>query len=408
MRQKRLVWLVVVIVLCLFVAGAFFHTYRKFFHTSMVKDKPVIIRLLPGQSLTSLTQQLHRAKLIHQPRLFYWMARAVTNPRQWQAGEYVFKTEMTVSDLLRDLRKGNVKVRRFTIVGGWTMAHLMSVLMRDKTLLQTIDDSSKVMYALGKPSELPEGRFLPATYNYRWGESDLAILSRAYAAMQRYISRAWAKRASGLPIKTPYEALIVASMIEKESAVRKDRHMIAGVIYNRMRDNMRLQVDPTVFYAMTLKKDTAEYSGMRSVDSLFNTYRHRGLPPTPICMPSKSAIEAALHPTVTKALYYVAKGDGRHHRFSRTYAQHLHAVGLYRAILQKRWDDQLLSYPITLHHFRRAWQHHCSAVMMLLPFFPGSVTVWHDWGALVVHPYTIDRCKLRPPQKHTHQGQKHG
>jgi len=196
---------------------------------------------------------------------------------------------------------------------------------------QTISGMSdaEIMRAIGSPYGVPEGLFFPDTFYFDRNSTDIALLKISYAAMQTKLEKAWLGREPGLPYKTPYEALIMASIIEKETGKASERPMIAGVFVNRLRIGMRLQTDPTVIYGMGLRFDGNIRKKDLSIDTPYNTYTRAGLPPTPIAMPGLASIEAALHPANTKALYFVGKGDGSH-AFSNNLAEHNRAVVRYQ------------------------------------------------------------------------------
>lgn len=246
-----------------------------------------------------------------------------------QAGEYALNPQTTPRSLLLAMRDGKVERRMFTIIEGWNMRDLRAALRKVPLLEQKVADmdDAALMEALGQKGQPAEGRFLPETYAWTRGESDLDILWRAYAAMDRELDATWADRAENLPLKNRTEALILASIIEKETGVADERPQIAGVFLRRLQKGMRLQTDPTVIYGMG-----STYAGnLRradlETDTPFNTYTRDGLPPTPIAMPGKAALRAAVHPAPGDALYFVAVGDGSgRHVFSATLGGHNAAV----------------------------------------------------------------------------------
>jgi UPF0755 protein len=217
--------------------------------------------------------------------------------------------------------------RLFTIVPGWSFTQLRRQLLLNKYLKhisQTYDDK-QIMTELGNSSLAPEGEFYPDTYYYTRGVPDLVILKRAYQLMQLKLNEAWETRLPGLPYKDAYDALIVASLIEKEAYLNSERPVIAGVLINRLRKNMLLQIDPTVIYGMGDRYTGKIYKENLVENTPYNTYVHKGLPPTPIAMPSQASIEAAIHPQANDYYYFVAKGDGSH-QFSKTLLDHNVAV----------------------------------------------------------------------------------
>jgi UPF0755 protein len=219
----------------------------------------------------------------------------------------------------------------FTLVEGWTFQQVLEAVREQEALQGTFENltAEAIMERLGHPGEHPEGRFLADTYHFPRGTTDLALLQRAYGAMQEFLQQEWDRRAADLPFKTPYEALILASIVEKETAVAEERPQIAGVFIRRLRKGMKLQTDPTVIYGMGERFDGNIRRRDLSENTPYNTYVHRGLTPTPISMPGRDAIRAVLHPADGKSLYFVAKGDGSHY-FSATLQEHNKAVRKYQ------------------------------------------------------------------------------
>ena len=247
------------------------------------------------------------------------------------AGEYALAPGMTPRQLLSNMAAGKVLQRDFTIVDGWTFAELRGALAHAKKLRHLTEglDDAAIMQKIGAAGEAPEGRFLPETYAYVKGDSDLDVLQRAHVAMEKTLATLWPSRESGLPLATPYDALILASIVEKETARADERAKIAGVFVRRLEDHMLLQTDPSVIYGMG-----ARYTGNISksdltTDTPYNTYTRPGLPPTPIALPGKPAIVAALHPSAGDALYFVARGDGTH-AFASSLAEHNRNVNCYQ------------------------------------------------------------------------------
>ena len=266
--------------------------------------------------------------------LLHWrlLARQLDADGRLQVGEYALAPGTTPQSLLLAMRDGKVVRRNFTIVEGWNIRDLRAALARAPMLGQetaNLDDAA-LMKALGQAGQHPEGRFLPETYAWVRGDSDLDILARAHDAMQDALDRAWAARAADLPLKTKDEALVLASIVEKETGIAEERPAIAGLFARRLKIGMRLQTDPTVIYGMG-----ASYAGNirradLATDTPYNTYTRAGLPPTPIAMPGKAALQAATHPAAGEALYFVAVGDGSgRHVFSKSLDAHNAAVREY-------------------------------------------------------------------------------
>lgn len=234
--------------------------------------------------------------------------------------------------MLNDIAQGNVVHHNITLIEGYNFKQLLKVIKNNTVLTQTLGELSdeKIMEKLGYKSEHPEGRFYPDTYHISRGMTDVELLQRAYQSMQDILQAEWDKREQNLPFKTPYEALIMASIVEKESAVAAERPLIAGLFINRLRIKMRLQTDPTVIYGIKNYDGDIRYRDLRK-DTPYNTYTRSGLPPTPIAMPGREAIHATLHPDKTKYLYFVAYGDGSgKHQFSTTLKDHNKAVDKYQ------------------------------------------------------------------------------
>lgn len=260
------------------------------------------------------------------------LARELGADARVQVGEYALEPDMTPRTLLQRMRDGRVISYRFTIVEGWNMRELRAALARATPLVQTIGelDDAALMEALGRPGVHPEGRFLPETYVYTRGDSDLDVLRRANAALERVLEQAWAERAPDLPLASPDEALVLASIIEKETGIAEERARIGGVFVRRLKLGMRLQTDPTVIYGMGASFDGNIRRADLLADTPYNTYTRDGLPPTPIAMAGADAIHAATQPADGDELYFVAVGDGSgRHVFSPTLEAHNAAVRQY-------------------------------------------------------------------------------
>jgi UPF0755 protein len=248
-----------------------------------------------------------------------------------QAGTYRIMTGTTPPALLKQIVEGRVAQFGLTLVEGWNIYQVMDAIERSDSLKHTLRGMSnaQIMERLGRPAEHPEGRFFPETYKFPKGLTDLAFLQRAYRLMEERLAYEWEQREPGLPYKSPYEALIMASIVEKETGLASERRQIAGVFVRRLKKGMRLQTDPTVIYGLGVGFDGNLRRRDLLADNPYNTYRKAGLPPTPIAMPGADAIHAALHPAPGNALYFVARGDGSHH-FSATLEEHNGAVIKYQ------------------------------------------------------------------------------
>jgi len=291
----------------------------------------VDLSIEPGMSPRAVAQASADAGVDVNPTLLFWWFRLSGDARQIRAGSYELTAGVTPVSLLRMLVRGEESLRSVTLVEGWNWRQVRQALARAEMLKpdsQAMDDAA-VMRALGRPGVHPEGRFYPDTYTYAKGSSDLAVLRRALQAMDRKLGAAWALRAPDTPLKTPDEALILASIVEKETGKPADRALIAAVFTNRLRLGMMLQTDPTVIYGLGTAFDGNLRKRDLRTDTPWNTYTRAGLPPTPIAMPGSAALMAAVQPAQTRALYFVARGDGSS-QFSVTLDEHNRAVNRYQ------------------------------------------------------------------------------
>ena len=265
------------------------------------------------------------------PWLLYEWFRWSGQSRKIRAGSYEIARGTTPLSLLNKMVRGDVTLATVRLVEGLTFRQFRAELAKAESLKPTTASMSdaEIMNALGAPGVAPEGRFYPDTYAYSKGSSDLEVLRRAYRAMQRRLDSAWAERANDSPLRSADEALTLASIVEKETGSPADRGRIAGVFVNRLRIGMPLQTDPTVIYGLGEAFDGNLRKRDLQADTPFNTYTRNGLPPTPISMPGKAALLATLHPDATKALYFVARGDGSS-EFSATLSEHNRAVNKYQ------------------------------------------------------------------------------
>lgn len=314
------------------VAGWYWMAYQNFLKTPLqVPEKGLVIQVERGTNLRQLARRLEERGVLGHADLLYWHARRHEQADRIRAGEYLIPAGTTPPGLLQILVSGKPVEYRLTLLEGWNFRQVLAAIARDPVLEKTLTGKSpeEIMAAIGHPGEHPEGRFFPDTYSYPRGTTDVALLKRAYERMQKVLAEAWAGRAADIAVKTPYEALILASIVEKETGAPEERAMIAGVFERRLRLGMKLQTDPTVIYGMGERYQGNIRRGDLREDTPYNTYVHKGLPPTPICMPGRDAIEAVLHPADGKALYFVAKGDGTH-VFSDNLEAHNAAVRKYQ------------------------------------------------------------------------------
>lgn len=288
----------------------------------------------PGASKASVVQALSASHLLPNPHFFLMYAELHAGTAL-KTGEYLIRPGTSVRGLWLQISRGTGHYyRAFTIVPGWTFAQLRQALVSNPYLRHTstlMDDANLMALMSGQPIS-PEGQFLPETYFYQRNDVDVSVLKRAYDLMQMTLNHAYQQRAPDLPYASAYEALIAASLIEREAYLAAERPVIAGVLVNRINQHMRLQFDPTVIFGMGDRYQGKITKADLQEDTPYNTYVHLGLPPTPIAMPSASTIEAALHPLHHDYLYFVARGDGSH-QFSKTLTEHNAAVQ--NAILKK-------------------------------------------------------------------------
>jgi UPF0755 protein len=326
--------LIVIFLFALIGAAAFFwFDYRRFADAPLVIERAdATIDIARGANYRSIVDQLRSTGLTHASP-WYWRAlgRELGVEGKVHAGEYAMTPGLTPRELLRRMAAGEVLQHHFMIVDGWTFKQVRLALAADAGLVQTLPGISDedIAHRLGIEDGHPEGWFLPETYAWIKGESDYDVLGRAHAAMQKAIDRVWNARAPEAQVDSPYQALILASIVEKETGRPDERPLIAGVFMRRLKFGMRLQTDPTVIYGMgdayhgNIRRDDLE------ADTPFNTYTRDGLPPTPIALPGLPALEATLHPAPGDALYFVARGDGSH-EFSATLDEHNRAVQKYQ------------------------------------------------------------------------------
>lgn len=292
---------------------------------------PFEFRVKSGSSMKGVAQQLADAGLIKHPFAFTLAARLTGKGSAIKAGNYALEGVITPWQLLQKLTKGDLTQTQVQFIEGWNFKQVRQTLDRIPNLQHDTRGLSdaEVMAKLGFPEQHPEGRFFPDTYFFSSGMSDLAILKRAHTLMQTQLEKVWSKRAAKLPYATMEEALILASIVEKETGQAVERPMIAGVFANRLRVGMLLQTDPTVIYGLGERFDGNLRKHDLQTDTPYNTYTRAGLPPTPIAMPGLEALRAAVNPAPTKALYFVARGNGAH-QFSSTLAEHNQAVNKYQ------------------------------------------------------------------------------
>ena len=296
---------------------------------------PADIEIPPGAGFRTAVAQLERAGVKVRPAHFEALARALRRARDIKAGNYLIAAPITPLELLRKLTRGDVAQAEVRLIEGWTFSQFRAALDASPDLRHDTSglEDSEVLARIQATEGHPEGLFFPDTYLFARGSSDLAVLRVAYRAMQRHLRAEWDARAPNAPYGSPYEALIMASIIEKETGQAGERDQIGGVLVNRLRIGMRLQADPTVIYGLGATFDGNLKKIHLLTDGPYNTYTRVGLPPTPIAMPGLASLHAAVQPAKTDALYYVSRGDGTSH-FSRSVQEHNRAVTKYQ--LKKR------------------------------------------------------------------------
>lgn len=285
----------------------------------------------PGDTLSQVAAQLMEREVIAQTLMLKLLAYHDDLGRQIRAGEYRFPPGTSLNEFLQRVVSGKGQIGiKVIILEGWTFHQMRAHLRKARELKQVTAGMSdrQIMAELGHPELHPEGRFFPDTYSYTAGQTDLSIYREAFQLMRKKLDLAWENRADDLLLADPNEALIMASIIEKESWIAEEQRKIAGVFYNRMVKKMRLQTDPTVIYGLGSGFNGNLTRAHLKADTPYNTYTRNGLPPTPISLPSDDSLEAAMHPTSTDAYYFVASGGGRH-QFSETLEQHNKAVSEY-------------------------------------------------------------------------------
>ncbi len=331
--MKRILFKIILLIIIAtsVVISWYWFQYQNFLNTPVSNTQPITFSIKPGSHLSQIANQLYKQQIISNKDYFKIYVRIEEKSAKIQAGEYIIEPQYRVEDLLSIFIKGKVSQYKLTIPEGWTAKQILNYLKKTD-LLQTLntDEMSKINQSLNVKNI--EGYIFPSTYFFLKGESDVTFLKRSTKKMQTVLAKEWSKRDKNLPLKSPYEALILASIVEKESGQKSERTKIAGVFIRRLNKGMRLQSDPTIIYGMGDK-----YKGnIRRKDinkkTAYNTYQIKALPPTPIASAGQDAIHAVLHPDSGKSLYFVADGSGGH-KFSNNLKEHNKAVRKY--ILKK-------------------------------------------------------------------------
>lgn len=307
--------------------------------------EPVLFSVPPGSGYGRVARKLEAEGLVSDSLWLKIHGRLFPEQTHLKAGDYEFTAGMNTLDMISKMVDGAIKHWQIQFIEGWTFRDMRQALAASERLEKVTTDWSdeQIMEAVGAAGEHPEGRFFPDTYLFTSSESDLDLLRRAFGKMEKVLAAEWESRAENLPYDSPYEALIMASIVERETGAVHEREEVAGVFVRRLEKGMRLQTDPTVIYGMGEK-----YQGRITRNDLqtltdYNTYRIDGLPPTPIALPGREAIHAALNPAEGDALYFVARGDGTH-KFSRTLREHQKAVREFQ--LNRRSDYRSSPAPV--------------------------------------------------------------
>ena len=302
-------------------------------NTPSVLQKSITFDIPPGSGFSSVRERLRSQGVLNPRSAFYltfWTIGTGSGSRV-RAGEYRLTPEQTPLQVMQLLLSGKTFQHQLTLIEGWSFQQALKAVMSHPALKITLKGKSpaEIMAAVGEPRQHPEGRFLPETYRFTKGTTDLAFLKRANRAMQIVLDETWKVRQDDLPYKTPDQALVMASIVERETSAEEERAVIAGVFVRRLRIGMRLQTDPTVIYGLGATFDGNLRRRDLRRDTPYNTYTRKGLPPTPICLPGRDSLQAAMHPADGDSLYFVSRGDGTH-QFSATLDQHTAAVRRYQ------------------------------------------------------------------------------
>jgi len=305
--------------------------YQKFLQTPLNIERDFIFIIDSGMSFSDLSKKLQSENIIEKNRYLEILARVTKRAHKIRSGEYNLTPGILPDELLNIFVSGKVVQYPLTLVEGWQIHEMLEAIKLNDVLEKKLSsyNPDELMKELGLTETTAEGLFFPDTYHFPKGTSDVDFLKRAYQRLQYVLDEEWQKRDSNLPYQNAYEALVMASIIEKETGLASERATIAGVFVRRLNKNMKLQTDPTVIYAMGRQFNGNIRKKDLDIDSPYNTYRYKGLPPGPISLVGREAINAALHPEAGKALYFVAKGDGSHY-FSDTLNEHNKAVAKYQ------------------------------------------------------------------------------
>ena len=329
-RGRAVAFILLVLVLLGGAAAGGYYWLQQQFVAPGPATAPLRIQVDPGTPVRGVLAQLAKQGALSNVRATELYLRLRGLRPNVHFGMYEIPAQASPAQILEMFEQGRVVLEQLTVVEGSTFAEFRRELDQHAAVTHTLTGKTaeQVMMALGHPGEFPEGRFFPDTYRFAAKTKDTEILALAYNAMQRLVETSWPQHGAELPFDTPYQALILASIVEKETGVPEERQRIAGVFVTRLRKGMRLQTDPTVIYGLGESYDGNIHSRDLVTDTPYNTYTRSGLPPTPICLPSRESVLAAMHPLDSGELYFVATGTGGHH-FSKTLEEHNGAVKAY-------------------------------------------------------------------------------
>lgn len=330
MSTERNYWAVLAVLVFLMLVGRAW-LYHMHLEQPLRMVAAQVLEVPTGSNFTRVVRELQAKGILNKSNDLLYHARFTQQAGLIKAGEYDISPELSTRGLLELLVSGRVRYHRVTLLEGWTLQQALTAIQAHPaiTAVLPVNDPAALQRSFSY-SQYPEGHFFPDTYSFTRGTTDLAVLEQAYALMQQQLESLWPARDPNLPLTSPDEALILASIIEKETARADERAAIAGVFVRRLERNMRLQTDPSVIYGLGAAFDGNLTRTQLQTDTPYNTYTRNGLPPTPIALPGRAALEASLHPAEGDTLYFVARGDGSHY-FSRTLEEHQEAVRQYQS-----------------------------------------------------------------------------
>ena len=331
MKKKIILGVITLFSLVIITGLLIYFSFQYQLHQPLNLRETAIIKIDPGDSLIAISNKLVERGWINHPYFLITAGRYKDLAGSIKTGEYEIRPGLTPMEFLSLIVSGKVIQYPLTIPEGWTFRQVMEAIRSNQRLQHTLNDATvaSIMEKLGYPGLYPEGRFFPDTYMFPAGTTDIEFLRRASMTMTQVLMEEWQQRAPGLPYQEPYQSLIMASIIEKETAIPEERYKIAGVFVRRLQQGIKLQTDPTIIYAIGADFNGDITNKDLDLDSPYNTYRFPGLPPTPIAAPGRDSIRAALQPEPVTALYFVAMDNGRHY-FSATLDEHNQAVAKFQ------------------------------------------------------------------------------